>query len=98
MAEVRRVYKETGKVIVAVSEGVRDKDGRYISEYGSDLAKSKDAFGHAQLGGLAYTLANIVKNETGAKVGIEFSLLQRCASHIASLTDVNEAFMVEWKP
>jgi 6-phosphofructokinase len=95
MAEVRRVYKETGKVIVAVSEGVRDKDGRYISEYGSDLAKSKDAFGHAQLGGLAYTLANIVKNETGAKVrGIEFSLLQRCASHIASLTDVNEAFMV----
>jgi len=46
------------------------------------------------LGGLASTLANIVKEKTGAKVrGIEFSLLQRCAAHIASLTDVNEAYL-----
>jgi len=92
--EVMDIYKKTGKVIVAVSEGIKDKDGRYISEYGSDMAKSKDAFGHAQLGGLAATLASIVKQKTGAKVrGIEFSLLQRCAAHLASLTDVNEAYM-----
>jgi len=88
------VYRRQNNVIIAVSEGIRDKDGRYISEYGSDLAKSKDAFGHAQLGGLANTLANIVKEKTGAKVrGIEFSLLQRCAAHCGSLTDVNEAYM-----
>ncbi len=88
------IFKKNGNCIAAVSEGIKDKDGVYISEYGSDLAKSKDAFGHAQLGGLAATLANIVKQKTGAKVrGIEFSLLQRCAAHLASLTDVNEAYM-----
>ncbi len=94
ISDLKNIYNDTGKVIVAVSEGIRDKDGTYISEYGTDLAKSKDAFGHAQLGGLAYTLADIAKKETGAKVrGIEFSLLQRCAAHLASLTDVNEAFL-----
>ena len=88
------LYKKNGNVIIAVSEGIKDKDGRYISEYGSDLAKTKDAFGHAQLGGLAATLANILKEKTGAKVrGIEFSLLQRCAAHLGSLTDVNEAYL-----
>ena len=92
--DVKRIYKETGKVIIAVSEGIKDKDGTYISEYGTDLAKHKDAFGHAQLGGLAATLAGILKEKTGTKVrGIEFSLLQRCAAHLASLTDVNEAYM-----
>ena len=92
--EASAIYKKENNVIIAASEGIRDKDGKYISEYGSDLAQSKDAFGHAQLGGLASTLANILKNKTGAKVrGIEFSLLQRCASHVGSLTDVNEAFL-----
>ncbi len=94
LSDVQKVYKETGKVIIAVSEGIKDKDGTYISEYGTDLAKHKDAFGHAQLGGLAATLASIIKEKTGSKVrGIEFSLLQRCAAHLASLTDVNEAYM-----
>jgi 6-phosphofructokinase len=92
--EVKEIYAKQNNVILAVSEGIRDKDGKYISEYGSDLAQSKDAFGHSQLGGLAVTLANILKDNTGAKVrGIEFSLLQRCASHVGSLTDVNEAFL-----
>ena len=92
--EVTEVYKKNGKVIVAVSEGIRDKDGKYISEYGSSLAQTKDSFGHAQLGGLAATLASLVKEKTGAKVrGIEFSLLQRCASHIGSLNDVNESYL-----
>ncbi len=93
ISEVKDVYSKNGHCIVAVSEGIRDKDGKYISEYGSDLAQSKDSFGHAQLGGLASTLANIAKQHTGAKVrGIEFSLLQRCAAHVGSATDVNEAF------
>lgn len=94
LEDTTRIYKENGKVIIAVSEGIKDKDGKYISEYGSDMAKAKDSFGHAQLGGLAATLANIVKEKTGAKVrGIEFSLLQRCAAHVGSLADVNEAYL-----
>lgn len=94
LEDVSRIYKQNGKVIVAVSEGIHDKDGKYISEYGSDLAATRDAFGHAQMGGLASTLANIVKEKTGAKVrGIEFSLLQRCAAHVASKTDYDESYM-----
>lgn len=93
LEDVMTLYKKAGKVIVAVSEGIRDKEGKYISEYGSSLAQTKDSFGHAQLGGLAATLASIVKEKTGAKVrGIEFSLLQRCAAHVGSLTDVNESY------
>ncbi len=93
LERVKAIYKKNGNVLVAASEGIKDKDGKYISEYGTDLAKSKDSFGHSQLGGLAYTLANFVRAETGAKVrAIEFSLLQRCAAHMASMTDISEAF------
>ena len=93
LEQASEIFKRTGNCIVAVSEGIRDKDGKYISEYGSSLAQSKDSFGHAQLGGLAATLGAIVKEKTGAKVRtIEFSLLQRCAAHLGSLTDVNEAY------
>ncbi len=94
LADVKRIYNANGKCIVAVSEGIHDKNGKFISEYGSDMASQKDAFGHAQLGGLAATLADIVKKETGAKVrGIELSLSQRCAAHLASKTDIDEAVM-----
>lgn len=94
LADVKKIYNENGKCIVAVSEGIHDKDGKFISEYGSDMASQKDAFGHAQLGGLAATLADIVRKETGAKVrGIELSLSQRCAAHLASKTDINEAVL-----
>lgn len=88
------IYKKNGNCIVAVSEGIKDKTGKYISEYGSNLADTRDSFGHAQLGGLAATLASIVKEKTGAKVrGIEFSLLQRCAAHCASASDVSESYL-----
>ena len=94
ISDVKKVYeKNNGKVIITVSEGIKDKAGRYISEYGSDLAKEKDAFGHAQLGGTAQVLASKLKQVLGCKArAIEFSLLQRCASHCASKTDVEEAF------
>lgn len=93
LSDVERIYKETGKVIVAVSEGIHDKDGTLIAEYGAENAPV-DSFGHKQLGGLASTLVSIVKNRiNGVKIrGIEFSLLQRCASHAASLTDIKESF------
>jgi len=94
ISQVKAVYeKNNGKVIIAVSEGIKDKNGKYISEYGSDLAKEKDSFGHAQLGGTAQVLAARLKDELKCKTrAIEFSLLQRCASHCASKTDVEEAF------
>ncbi|NLG24410.1 MAG: 6-phosphofructokinase [Clostridiales bacterium] len=93
LARVKGIYDEVGKCIVVVSEGIRDAGGKLISEYaGGD--KTKDGFGHVQLGGLAGYLANEVKVKTGAKVrGIEFSLLQRCAAHVASQTDVDESFL-----
>ena len=57
------------------------------------IASATDGFGHAQLGGLAAMLADAVKLELGTKVrGIELSLLQRCGSHVASKTDIDEAF------
>lgn len=93
ISDVKSIYDNKGKCIIAVSEGIRDKNGKYISEYGSSLASQKDAFGHSQMGGLAATLTNIVKENTGAKVrGIEFSLLQRCAAHSASKTDYDESY------
>ncbi len=92
LEDTNRIYKEQGKVIIAVSEGSRDEKGTYVAEMGSSL--SKDSFGHAQLGGTASILANIVKSKIAKKVrGIEFSLLQRAAAHVGSLTDVNEAYM-----
>ncbi len=94
LSDVQKVYdNKNGKVIVAVSEGIKDKDGKYISEYGSSLAQEKDSFGHAQLGGTAMVLADIVKKKLGCKTrAVEFSLLQRCAAHVGSKTDVEEAF------
>jgi len=94
LREVTEVYEKNKYCIVAVSEGVRDKDGKFISEYGSDLATTtKDVFGHSQMGGLAATLVHYIKDYNGAKTrGIEFSLLQRCAAHCASLTDIEESY------
>ena len=91
IAEVKKVYAETGNCMVAVSEGIHYADGSFVSEA---QASATDGFGHAQLGGLAGMLAEIIKKEIGAKVrGIELSLLQRCGAHLASQTDIDESFM-----
>lgn len=89
--KVKTLYAKNGKVFVAVSEGITYEDGRFVSEA---TQSATDGFGHAQLGGLAVILADRVKKATGAKVRpIEFSLLQRCAAHMASKTDIDEAFL-----
>ena len=89
LADVDEVYNKNGKVLVAVSEGIDYADGSFVSEA---KTPATDGFGHAQLGGLAAMLADIVKKHTGAKVrGIELSLLQRCGAHLASATDIEEA-------
>jgi 6-phosphofructokinase 1 len=90
IADVEALYNSKGKVLVAVSEGIHYADGSFVSEA---KTSATDGFGHAQLGGLATMLAGILKERTNAKVrGIELSLLQRCAAHMASATDINEAF------
>ena len=91
LTDVEKIYKEKGKVIIAVSEGIHYADGSFVSEA---KTSATDGFGHAQLGGLAAHLAGLVKERTGAKVrGIELSLLQRCGAHLASQTDIDEAFL-----
>ena len=89
--DVKRIYAEKGNCLVAVSEGIHYEDGDFVSEA---KVAATDGFGHAQLGGLAAILAQVLKEETGAKVrGIELNLLQRCGAHLASLTDIEESFM-----
>ncbi|HEY5556370.1 6-phosphofructokinase [Acetobacterium sp.] len=93
IADVSRIYEKNGDVLVAVSEGIMDKSGTYISAYFSDLTKSTDAFGHSRMGGLAAGLANFAGTKIDTKVrGIEFGLTQRCAAHIASGTDIEDAY------
>ena len=88
---VKKLSETKESIVIAVSEGVQTSDGKFVCELGSD-EKAVDAFGHKQLSGCATTLANIVSERLGFKTrAIEFSTLQRAASHIASLTDINEA-------
>ena len=92
VADVKRIYEATGNCLVAVSEGIHYADGTFVSEA---KTSATDGFGHAQLGGLAVMLADVIKQRMGVKVrGIELSLLQRCGAHLASATDVQEAYLV----
>ena len=91
-ADVHRVYEQKNSVLIAVSEGIHYADGSFVSEA---KASTTDGFGHAQLGGLAARLAQVLKEREHAKVrGIELSLLQRAGAHLASQTDIDEAFAV----
>ncbi len=93
MAKVKELAATKSSVVIAVSEGVKIADGRYVCELGREVAV--DAFGHKQMSGTAVMLAEKIAAETGLKTrAIEFSTLQRAATHIASLTDINEAFQV----
>ena len=94
MAKVKDLAATRHSVVIAVSEGVSLADGRFVCEL-ADADKAVDAFGHKQLSGTASYLASLVASETGLKTrAVEFSTLQRAATHLASLTDINEAFQV----
>lgn len=94
LERVKSILKKKNTVVIAISEGIRLKDGSYVSEQ-SGNQDYVDAFGHKQLTGSANFLANIVRREIGCKTrAVEFSSLQRSASHLASRVDINEAFMV----
>lgn len=94
LKKVHELLKKKKSVVVAVSEGIKLADGRYVCELsgGGDYV---DAFGHKQLQGTAAYLAGFLGAEIGCKTrSIEFSTLQRSASHMASRVDIDEAFMV----
>lgn len=94
LADISRLLTEKNNVIIAVSEGIRDEEGNYISA----AATTVDTFGHSQLSGTGKALEYMVKEHLGVKVrSIELNVLQRCASHTASLTDLNESFQLGCK-
>ena len=93
-AKVKKLVEQKSSVVVCVSEGIHDKDGKYICELGNN-SDFVDAFGHKQLTGTASFLANYIGNKLGCKTrGIELSTLQRAGSHLASRVDILEAYQV----
>ena len=87
--DIREKLKTLNNVIVAVSEGIRDENGDYIT-----ASKAvADQFGHQQLSGAGKALEFLVKENIGVKVrSVEVNVLQRCAAHMTSATDLNESF------
>jgi 6-phosphofructokinase 1 len=87
--DIREKHKTYRSVIVAISEGIELPEEAVGGNFRSGM---KDTFGHRYLSGIGKCLENIVSKEIGCKVrSIELNVMQRCASHIASLTDLNEA-------
>lgn len=95
LKRVDELQKEKHNVIIAASEGVRRRDGTFLCELSGADARV-DAFGHkAALSGTSRYLAELIHHNLGCKTrAIELSTLQRCASHLASRTDVSEAYRV----
>ncbi|MFO7593258.1 MAG: 6-phosphofructokinase [Pseudomonadota bacterium] len=88
MAAVDEKVKQHGYCSVVVSEGVHDADGKFLADQGL-----KDAFGHAQLGGVAPVVANMIRDDLGYKYHWAVAdYLQRAARHIASKSDVDQAY------
>lgn len=91
--DVKEKLKDHPAILIAVSEGIRFADGEYVGA--GTQSGAVDVFGHRYLAGTGKVLESIVKNSIGCKVrSVELSLTQRCASHISSLTDINESVMV----
>ena len=90
LAKVQQTVDDHGYCVIVASEGAQTADGRFLSDSGI-----KDAFGHAQLGGVAPMLANLVNSKLGFKYHWAVAdYLQRAARHIASQTDVEQAYAV----
>jgi 6-phosphofructokinase 1 len=90
--DVKKVFDEKRNVLVAISEGIRDKNGKYIAEYSFDA--ESDMFNNKQLGGAGDYLVRLCKSKIKTKIrAVEFSLLQRCAAHLSSKTDADEAYL-----
>ena len=93
ISDVRLALEKHPNVVIAVSEGIRLADGRYVGE--ATQSGATDVFGHKYLAGSGKTLEHAVKNAIGCKVrSVELNLCQRCASHLASKTDLEESVLV----
>ncbi len=94
MSRIKELCEKKSSIVVAVSEGIKVADGRYVFEL-KDHVEFVDAFGHKQLQGTARFLADKIGAELGVKTrAIELSTLQRCAAHMTSRVDITEAFQV----
>ncbi len=93
LIDIEEKFKEQKTLLIAISEGLKDKNGEYL--YMEKKRKEKDVFGHSNSAGVAKFLADVVKNEFGCKVrAIELNSPQRAAVHLASKTDIDEAVLV----
>lgn len=91
--DLRKILDKKPNVVVAVSEGIRFADGTYVCE-GFGIA-STDVFGHKQLSGTGKAIEVATKAELGCKVrSVELNIVQRCAGHIVSKTDIDESVLV----
>ena len=91
VSRVAALQSRTPSIVVAVSEGIRVADGRYVAELSDAL--SVDPFGHKNLTGTGRYLCSLLAHRLGTKTrAVELSTLQRCAAHLASLTDIEEAY------
>jgi 6-phosphofructokinase 1 len=92
-SDLKKILSEKPNVVIAVSEGLRFADGRFVGE--GTQSGAVDVFGHKYLSGTAKALELAVRNKLGIKVrSVELNLPQRCASHIASICDIEESFGV----
>ncbi len=92
LERVEKCANEKGTVMIALSEGIKDKSGAYVGEALSKRAAKDDLFNHAILGGVGKIIENLIGTELGIKTrSIELSTLQRCFSCLASLCDIEES-------
>ena len=92
--DIKAQFKQREHIVIAVSEGLRDVDGHYISAETAAV----DAFGHATLSGTGKCLEGLVAEKFGCKVrSVEINVLQRCAAHMASATDIEESWQLGLK-
>lgn len=93
LASVQKCLNKKPNVVVALSEGIRDKDGKYVGEGGQSGAI--DIFGHKYLAGAARVLESLIREKIGCKVrAVELSLPQRCAGHCLSGCDIEESLLI----
>ena len=92
--KVERLFLTKKALVVAVSEGIKTADGKYVFEHGVHT-EYVDSFGHKQLSGTATYLANLCGQKFGCKArAVELATLQRCAGHLTSRVDITEAYQV----
>lgn len=95
LEDVREKMAEKHSIVIAVSEGLRNEEGDYVTD--SLQNRAADAFGHKILAGAARYLEEILRFEIGCKVrSIELNVMQRCASHVASASDIYES-RIDWR-